>query len=182
MAMDRLRGLLGFSIEGPAFAIAAAADTPGCGPLPDLLREALVARPDVRAAELAVEAAGARLGWERARILTLTAVLDANGSGSEGFEAGPGLDLGLPLADRNQAGRARAAAELERASRAYVAAQQRVAANCGSPRPSTTRRATRRPPGATRSSRRSPRILRRPSGPTPPARRRTCLCSRTHGA
>ena len=39
----------------------------------------------------------ARLGWERSRILALTAVLDANGSGSQGFETGPGIDLGLPV-------------------------------------------------------------------------------------
>ncbi len=87
-----------------------------------------MARPDVRAAELGVEAAAARLGWERSRTLALTAVVDANGSGSEGFEAGPGVDIGLPLFDRNQAGRARATAELQRATASYAAAQQRVAA------------------------------------------------------
>ena len=40
---------------------------------------------------------------------------------------GPGLDIGLPLFDRNQGGKARAAAEMQRAALAYVAAQQRVA-------------------------------------------------------
>ena len=87
-----------------------------------------MSRPDVRAAEIAVEAAGARLGWEQSRILSLTAVLDANGEGKEGFEMGPGIDLGLPLFNINQAGRARAGAELQRASAAYAAVQQRAAA------------------------------------------------------
>ena len=83
--------------------------------------EALASRPDVRAAELRVEAAAKKLGWERSRILALSAVLDANGSGSEGFEAGPGVEGSIPLFDRNQGGRARASADLEVASRQYVA-------------------------------------------------------------
>ena len=36
------------------------------GPTAELLKRALVARPDLRAAELAVEAAAARIGWEKA--------------------------------------------------------------------------------------------------------------------
>lgn len=92
-----------------------------------LLKDAIASRPDVRAAEIAVEAAGARMGWERSRILAVTAVLDANGQGKEGFEMGPGVDLGLPVFDRNQAGRTRARLDMQRAGLAYVAAQQRVA-------------------------------------------------------
>ena len=125
IARARLRLLLGLAAEEPAFDVTpAVTPTAACGPTPDLLREAIVARPDVRAAELGVEAAGARLGWERARILTLTAVLDANGQGREGFEAGPGVDVSLPFFNRNQGGRARANAELQRASAAYAAIQQ----------------------------------------------------------
>ena len=59
--------------------------------------------------------------------MTLTAVLDANGSGTEGFEAGPGLDIGLPIFNRNQGNITRAQAELQRASSLYLAARQRVA-------------------------------------------------------
>jgi cobalt-zinc-cadmium efflux system outer membrane protein len=91
------------------------------------LTDALAARPDARAAELAIEAAAARLGWEHSRTLTLTAVLDANGAGKEGFEAGPGLDVGLPLFNRNQGNITRAEAELQRAGSLYLAARQRVA-------------------------------------------------------
>lgn len=74
-----------------------------------------------------MEAAGARLGWQRSRILALTAVLDANARGTDGFEAGPGVDIGLPLFNRNQGGVARAQADLQRASGLYLAARQRVA-------------------------------------------------------
>ena len=92
----------------------------------DLLKLAGAARPDVRAAELAVEAAGARLGWERSRVLALTAVLDANGQGRQGFEAGPGIDVGLPLFNRNQGGQLRGESELQRATAAYTQLQQQV--------------------------------------------------------
>ena len=129
IAVDRLRNLLGFAIDGPTFMVAAPAIDlmAPCGPVDTLMKEALASRPDIRAAELGIEAAAARLGWERSRIMTLTAVLDANGSGSEGFEIGPGIDVGAPIFNRNQGPRARAAAELQRATAAYALAQQRVA-------------------------------------------------------
>ena len=128
IARDRLRLLLGLTADANPFELAPpAVPAAACGPTADLLREALVARPDVRAAELGVEAAAARLGWEKSRILTLTAVLDANGQGREGFELGPGLDASLPIFNRNRGGRARASAELQRASAAYGAIQQQVA-------------------------------------------------------
>ena len=93
---------------------------------PTAANDALAARPDVRAAELAIEAAGSRLGWERSRVLTFTAVLDANGEGLEGFELGPGVDLGIPLFNRNQGAISRAQAELKRASSQYLVVRQRV--------------------------------------------------------
>ncbi len=128
MARERLRLLLGLSADmsmpEPASSPVPALE---CQATASLLKEALVARPDVRAAEIGIEAAAAKLGWERSRVVALTAVLDANGQGREGFEAGPGFDLGLPLFNRNQSGRARAEAELQRASASYVAIQRRVA-------------------------------------------------------
>lgn len=126
-----LRGRLGLSLHPSPIALTTApAAASACADRPEmlagLLKDAIASRPDVRAAEIAVEAAGARMGWEKSRIIAVTAVLDANGEGKAGVEAGPGLDLGLPLFDRNQAGKARAAAEMQRAALAYVAAQQRV--------------------------------------------------------
>ena len=129
IARERLRALIGFALDGPAFDIVAERPaTTDCGPAASRLREAIVSRPDVRAAEIGVEAAAARLGWERTRILTLTAVLDANGQGTEGFEQGPGIDISLPIFNNNQGGRARAGAELQRAAALYAAVQQRAAA------------------------------------------------------
>ena len=127
LARERLRLLTGLAADDPAVDRIQASPAPdACGAAADLLSRALAARPDVRAAEIAVEAAAARLGWERRRVLALTAVLDANGQGTQGFEAGPGVDVGLPIFNRNQGGRLRAETELQRASAAYVAIQQQV--------------------------------------------------------
>jgi cobalt-zinc-cadmium efflux system outer membrane protein len=127
IARERLRLLLGLGAEDPAVeALQASPPSALCGETRDLLTRALAARPDLRAAELAVEAAVARLGWERSRVLALTAVLDANGKGEEGFEMGPGIDVGMPIFNRNQGGRMRAQAEVQRTAAAYVAMQQQL--------------------------------------------------------
>ncbi len=129
VARERLRLLIGLAADDPAVSTLerTAAPSPSCGPDGTLLERGLAARPDVRAAELAIEGAAARLGWERRRILQLTAVLDANGQGTQGFESGPGVDAVLPLFNRNQGGRLRGETELLRASAAYVAVQRQVA-------------------------------------------------------
>lgn len=139
LAIVRLRAALGMDQAAPPLplreppmasvaSMAPTATTDGCAATAELLRAAMAARPEVRAAELQIEAAGARAGLERARILAFTATLDANGRGSEGFEMGPGVQIELPVFSQNQGGRARAAAELEQASRRYLAVQASVSA------------------------------------------------------
>lgn len=99
-----------------------------CESLDTMLTEAFASRPDVRAAELAIEAAGARAGLEKSRILNMLAVtLDANGEGREGFELGPGLGLDLPL-NMNAGPRARAAAAITQANLRYRLVQANVRA------------------------------------------------------
>lgn len=97
-----------------------------CGTELARLEEALASRPDVRAAEIGIEAAAQRARWERSRVLTLIGILDANGSGKEGFELGPGVNLDLPVFSRNQGAITRADAEVERASRQYAAVRAQV--------------------------------------------------------
>ena len=97
--------------------------------LEELLALASAARPDLRAAELAIEAAGARAGLEKAQIVDLVVALDANGQGTQGFEIGPGAAVQIPIFNQNQAGRARAEVELEKASWTYMATLQRIAAD-----------------------------------------------------
>lgn len=129
MLRERLRVLLGLRADDAALMTL---QTEGvrsgdaCASGKGAVAQGLAARPDVRAAELTVESAAARLGWERRRILAFTAVLDANGRGAEGFEMGPGLDFALPLFNRNQGGTQRARAELQRASAAYMQRQRQV--------------------------------------------------------
>jgi outer membrane protein, heavy metal efflux system len=104
----------------------AAYDAAPCAVDDGRIREALASRPDVRAAELTIEAATTRARWERSRVFTLIGVLDANGQGKEGFELGPGINTELPVFNRNQGGNARATVEIERASRLYAAARAQV--------------------------------------------------------
>jgi cobalt-zinc-cadmium efflux system outer membrane protein len=128
LAETRLRSLIGLA-EDPEPFVAGESEIPS-SPAADvvgLIRQAIAARPDVRAAELTMEAAAAKAGWERSKALALTATIDANGEGKEGFEIGPGFQLEVPLFNRNQAGKARAQAEIERAAWQYVEVKRRVA-------------------------------------------------------
>jgi outer membrane protein, heavy metal efflux system len=147
LAKDRLRFLLGMSTGDASFDIVVSASPTGAGPyrpvtasvpassnqqrtteeVNDLVKRALAARPDLRAAELGIEAAGKRAKWERSRILSISAILDANAKGSKGFEAGPGLQTDIPIFNRNQGGISRAEAEVARAARHYVAVRHRIA-------------------------------------------------------
>jgi len=150
-AKDRLRFLLGMAASDTSFELVAASSgvavaavtyqnavaSTSTSPLPttqasqqtlnELVKQALAARPDLRAAELAIEAAGKRAKWERSRIFSISALLDANAKGTEGFEAGPGLQADIPIFNRNQGGISRAEAEIERAARQYVAVRDRIA-------------------------------------------------------
>jgi len=126
-ALLALRRLLGADSSTPPFELA---PTPLIARPPSLeqaLQRSAQARPELRAAELEIESAAERLGWERWRILRLTVLLDANNPRATGFEAGPGVQIELPLFDWNQAGVARAESEVERAAWHYVATQRQIA-------------------------------------------------------
>ena len=118
IGLDRGEQLRPVSSEG--------VDPAACGTEAARLEDALASRPDVRAAEIGIEAAAQRARWERSRVVTLLGILDANGKGDEGFELGPGVGLDVPLFSRNQGGIGRADAEIERASRQYAAVRAQV--------------------------------------------------------
>jgi outer membrane protein, heavy metal efflux system len=88
----------------------------------------LDARPELKAAQLAIEAAGQRAKWERSRILAVSAIAKEYGRGADGFEQGPGAQIELPIFNRNKGGISRAEAEIERAAKQLIAARQRVVA------------------------------------------------------
>ena len=99
-----------------------------CGEPAALIETALSSRPDVRGAEISIEAAAKRASWERSRVFNLIATLDANGAGTEGYEQGPGFSTDLPIFARNQGGIGRAVAEVERAGQLYLALRLQVVA------------------------------------------------------
>ena len=127
VARERLLHLVGLNSAITNVIFSASATPPMSGTsVAELERRALAARPDVRASELVLEAAALRAGLARAEIFALSGIIDANASGKEGFEIGPGLQAPIPIFNQNQAGRARAAAEMDRAAWNCVATRRRV--------------------------------------------------------
>jgi len=128
IAKDRLRSLLGLGTSQLEFELVPRPVTAWrTAEEVALLKTAFAARPDLRAAELSMEAAGKRVGWERSRVLALAGMLDINSRGREGFEAGPGVAGNLPIFDAGQGGVTRAQTEMDVAARRYVAVQQQIA-------------------------------------------------------
>lgn len=132
-ARERLRFLMG--VRAPIVS-AAAAPAPAAPPpeVKELVESALAARPDLRAAELAVQAAARRAGWERSRLLTLAPALSSKGVGGHGVRSGAGLSADLPWFHRNQGAISRAEAEVERAAALYRAARDQVETEVASAR------------------------------------------------
>lgn len=131
LAKERLRVFLGLTMgESPELR----AQSPEAGAFVDsasspdsLVSEALTMRPDLRAAEIAAEAAGERAGLARKQFMNLDAVYDANRKGQRGsFESGPGLRMTLPIFNRNQGGIAIADAQWEQAARRYVTVRDQI--------------------------------------------------------
>ena len=93
-----------------------------------LVDEALAVRPDLQAAESAYQAAEQRVAVAQREVWRVSAILpDANGRGEKGFEAGPGLDLTIPIFHQNQGAIAQAEAEMEKAGRHYRALRDKIA-------------------------------------------------------
>lgn len=91
----------------------------------DLVQQAEAARPELRAAELALEASAERAGLSRREGWRLTAMLDANQLSGGGMELGPGVNVSIPIFSR-QGATARADAQLELAARRYVETRWRI--------------------------------------------------------
>lgn len=129
LAESPLGDNLGVRVTEPAF------DDPPAEEV--LVRRALASRPDLRAAELAVEAASQRGGLEKAKIVQLFARLDAKPVGTGGGAPVlllPGFSADLPIFSQNPGGRARAQAELERTAWLYLTTRQQVVSEVRSAR------------------------------------------------
>ena len=124
----RFNTLLGIDVQDTSFALMPSPEMALSKlTLPELFDAAFASRPDLRAAALAIEAAGKRLGWERTKILAFTGVLDANGAGKDGFEMGPGIQIEIPLFNWNNGKVAHAQAQMEQAAQQYLVVKQRLA-------------------------------------------------------
>lgn len=129
LAEQKLRALVGLALRDRALKLRALPPPADCAqPVSELIRDALAARPELRAAELALESTGKRRGLAKSEIFALTGILDANGTGKD-FEIGPGLELPIPILNQNQAARALADAQTSRAARQYVVVRDRIAAD-----------------------------------------------------
>lgn len=141
-ARIRLNSLLGFATDAndaakpfslaptpatPSPVVVLTANSPTADPVNELIKQAFDARPELKAAELAIEAAGQRAKWERSKILTVSAIAKEYGKGANGYEQGPGLLIDLPIFHRNKGAISRAEAEIERAAKQLAAARHRVA-------------------------------------------------------
>ncbi len=129
----RSRFVLLLGLDDPAAAPKLTPGTPAVSasaavrPLAELIEAAYRSRPDIEAARVAIDAATARLGWERSKVLKLTATLEAKEKGESGFFAGPSGKIEIPIFNRNEGGKARAEAELTQAAERYVAVRRAAA-------------------------------------------------------
>jgi cobalt-zinc-cadmium efflux system outer membrane protein len=124
-AIARLQVLLGRE-AGDDLEVVAVRPLPAEAPeATDLLRIARAGRPDVRAAELELQSAAARAGWERTRIFNLAAQVDVQWDNST-IGARMGGVLELPIFNQNQGGVGRADAAIERSAHRVDAVRQQV--------------------------------------------------------
>ncbi|QQR91313.1 MAG: TolC family protein [Myxococcales bacterium] len=124
----RLATILGFDPDRVSLKMHFGSSLPkSAPPLEDLLAIARKARPDLLAAKLNIEAAAARAGIERARIVSISAQIDGQWN-AQNNKVGTriGANLMLPIFNQNQGGRERADAGIEQARHEYIAARQRV--------------------------------------------------------
>lgn len=132
LATARLKALLGFAPEDPGVAFGPATarldDVTLLRPSANWTTEAaFAARPDLRAAELAVEFECSRAGIAGWQWLHIAPLLDANGQGKDGFEIGPGLQANIPLFDQGDAQEMQAEARVRAAVAGVATVRQRIA-------------------------------------------------------
>jgi cobalt-zinc-cadmium efflux system outer membrane protein len=122
IAKRRMQVLLGYG-EVALELRSSAAELPDddAGTRDDLAAIALDSRPDLRAAQLAIEAAGTRVRLEKLAVLRFAGVANVQGASITG-----GIQAELPIANQNQGGIGRARAALEAASWRYQALRLRI--------------------------------------------------------
>lgn len=125
LADGRLLVLLGRDVNTPVRVTTTRALPSHAPSMESLLTLTRAARPDVRAAELELEGAAARAGWERTRIMALALQSDIQwNSMTAGARVGGRVEL--PIFNQNQGGIRRAEADVERAFHRVDVVRQRA--------------------------------------------------------
>ena len=125
IASERLRTLLGMGQRTFPPKIVQAAPVRVDSDVTGLVTNALAVRPDLRAAEIALESTGKRIGLARWEAFTLAAGVNAKDVNKE-FLAGPAVDLAVPIVNQNQGGIALAKANFEKSARHYFSVRDRI--------------------------------------------------------
>lgn len=126
LARERLRGLAGLGPDRwPTVEVTSPLPSAFAPDVARLVTNALSSRPDLRGAELGLEAAGRRVGLAKAEIYTFSVGLNAKEVGAD-LLAGPALDVPIPLVNQNQGGIAQARAKFVKAARQYATVRDRI--------------------------------------------------------
>jgi len=127
IAESRIRSLLGLGLQPwPSVNLIAPPIPRFEGESSLLVSNALASRPDLRAAELGAEAAGARIGLARAEVFTIAAGINVKDVGTERV-SGPALEFAVPIFNQNQGGVAIARARFDKAARQYATVREQIA-------------------------------------------------------
>lgn len=128
VAEARLKNVLGIAMWTPSLSPVAADPDVGVELDADLLvAEAMAARPDVKAARIAVQAAQYRETLARKSFLRIDTVADGNSGGAGPTNTGPGLRFEIPIFNRNQGLVIRSQWSVDQASHNFFAVRDRVA-------------------------------------------------------
>jgi cobalt-zinc-cadmium efflux system outer membrane protein len=124
---QQLNSLLGITSENLMFNIVPLEISPmSVESFEDMLDMAFLCRPDLRAAELAIEVAGEHVGWEKSKVYNFIAIIDAKDEGEDTLTVGPGFSVEIPIFNQNGGKIAKAKAEFEQAAKQYEAVRQDV--------------------------------------------------------
>ena len=125
IATERLRAVLGMGHQPFPQTIVQPATGRVDSDVATLVTNALAVRPDLRAAEIAVESSGKRIGLARMEAFTFAAGVNAKDVNNQ-FLAGPALDFAVPIVNQNQGGIALAKANFEKTARHYHVVRDRI--------------------------------------------------------
>ncbi|MDR4494624.1 MAG: TolC family protein [Nitrospirales bacterium] len=128
LVQEQFRALIGLGFEDASIVLQHSTTLPTTQrSAEELLADALATRPDLRATELELEAAGQRVGLARKEIFVLTGIYRAQQTTVDPFNSRPGIQFTIPIFNQNQGGIAMAEAGVEMAARRYVTVRDQIA-------------------------------------------------------